>query len=112
MPKANEQGVGDQSRGNQSPNNQSRGDQFRANQRGRAPRRTALLTGRWLVAGRQQPTMARERRSSIAVVGGAVVATPATVVAIAADPGAAYLVKLADQRTAGSAHRGAMVLVP
>jgi len=57
---------------------------------------------RW-VAERLGPGVARQRRASIALVGGAVIAVLASFTAVAVDLGTAYLGKVSDQRVADSA---------
>ncbi len=49
------------------------------------------------------PGVARHRRASIALVGGAVIAVLASLTAVAVDLGTAYLAKVSDQRAADSA---------
>jgi len=49
------------------------------------------------------PGVARERRASIALVGGAVIGMLASLAAVAVDLGRGYLAQTADQRTADSA---------
>ena len=65
--------------------------------------RNAVLTRLRLVAGWLGPDVAHERRASIAIVGGAVIAMLATMAAVAVDLGTGYLTKVADQRFADSA---------
>jgi hypothetical protein len=69
----------------------------------RTARRNAVLTGLRAVADKLGPGMARERRASIALIGGAVIAMLATMAAVAVDLGTAYLAKVGDQRAADSA---------
>jgi hypothetical protein len=71
--------------------------------RGHVPRRNALLTRLRRVADSLGPGVARERRASIAVVGGVVIAMLASMAAVAVDLGNGYLAKVADQRFADSA---------
>jgi len=78
-------------------------DRTMNDQRACAVRRTGLLSHLRLLADSLGPGVARQRRASIAVVGGAVIGTLATMAAVAVDLGTGYLAKVADQRAADSA---------
>jgi hypothetical protein len=78
-------------------------DRAMTDQRGHVPRRPALLARLRRVADSMGPGVARERRASIAVVGGVVIAMLASMAAVAVDLGTGYLAKVADQRFADSA---------
>ncbi len=70
-------------------------------------RNAGLLAAMWRtsrrVAGALGPGVACHRRASIALVGAAVIATLASLTAVAVDLGTAYLAKVTDQRSADSA---------
>ena len=70
-------------------------------------RNTGRLAAMWRtsrqVAGALGPGVACHRRASIALVGAAVIATLASLTAVAVDLGTAYLAKVTDQRSADSA---------
>ncbi len=69
----------------------------------RAGRIAALLMRLRRITNQLRPGIARKRRASIAIVGGAVIAMLATMAAVAVDLGNAYLAKVDDQRVADSA---------
>ena len=77
------------------PNNRASHDQG-----ARAGRFAVLLTG---VTGLLGPGVARQRRASIAVLGGAVIAMLASLAAVSVDLGTAYLSKVSNQHAADSA---------
>jgi len=84
-------------------------DRAMTDQRGHVPRRNALLTRLRRVADSMGPGVARERRASIALVGGVVIAMLGSMAAVAVDLGNGYLAKVADQRFAdGAAYAGAL----
>jgi hypothetical protein len=69
----------------------------------------ALLAGLKRVTDRLGPGVARQRRASIALLGGASIAMLASLAAVAVDLGTAYVAKVADQRAADStAYAGAL----
>jgi len=68
-----------------------------------AGRPAALLTRLQRITSKLGPGVARKRRASIAIIGGAVIAMLATMAAVAVDLGNAYLAKVDDQRVADSA---------
>jgi len=78
-------------------------DRAKNDQRGGGARHNALLTRLRRVADSLGLGVARQRRASIALVGGAVIGMLATMAAVAVDLGTGYLAKVADQRFADSA---------
>jgi hypothetical protein len=80
------------------PNNRAMYDQGT-----RAKRLAVLLTRIGRVTGRLGPGVARQRRASIAVLGGAVIAMLGSLAAVSVDLGTAYLAKVSNQHAADSA---------
>jgi hypothetical protein len=103
MPHTDDQATGDQGTGDQATRNQD-GSARRLTGMLSVPHRLAVLAARLRrVADTLGTGVVRERRASIALLGGAAIAMLVTLAAVAVDLGTAYLAKLNDQRAADSA---------